>query len=160
MRVRERLEKLLGYRLASLVAAIRTFVIMPTIAVELEVNGEAAIYRTPLVFVGVGERELQLPELGRRVENGQRGLHVIIVRGRRKARLLAVAMSAVSRGVKSAARAPELDSFIVERCTITMRRRVVYVALDGEEEIMTSPLEYRLERDILRVVSGGKTRET
>jgi hypothetical protein len=41
-----------------------------------------------------------------------------------------------------------------------MRRRVVYVALDGEEEIMTSPLEYRLERDILRVVSGGKTRET
>ena len=160
MRVRERLEKLLGYRLASLVAAIRTFVIMPTIAVELEVNGEAAIYRTPLVFIGVGERELQLPELGRRVENGQRGLHVIIVRGRRKARLLAVAMSAVSRGVKSAARAPELDSFIVERCTITMRRRVVYVALDGEEEIMTSPLEYRLERDILRVVSGGKTRET
>ena len=160
MRVRERLEKLLGYRLASLVAAIRTFVIMPTIAVELEVNGEAAIYRTPLVFVGVGERELQLPELGRRVENGQRGLHVIIVRGRRKARLLAVAMSAVSRGVKSAARAPDLDSFIVERCTITMRRRVVYVALDGEEEIMTSPLEYRLERDILRVVSGGKTRET
>jgi diacylglycerol kinase family enzyme len=142
------------------VAAIRTFVIMPTIAVELEVNGEAAIYRTPLVFVGVGERELQLPELGRRVENGQRGLHVIIVRGRRKARLLAVAMAAVSRGVKSAARAPELDSFIVERCTITMRRRVVYVALDGEEEIMTSPLEYRLERDILRVVSGGKTRET
>jgi len=35
----------------------------------------------------------------------------------------------------------------------------VPVALDGEEEIMTSPLEYRLERDILRVVSGGEKGE-
>ena len=69
-------------------------------------------------------------------------------------------MAAVAKGVRSAARAPELDSFIVERCTITMRRHSVAVALDGEEEIMSSPLEYRLERDILRVVSSGETRET
>jgi hypothetical protein len=41
-----------------------------------------------------------------------------------------------------------------------MRSRTVAVALDGEEERMSSPLEYRLERDILRVVSGGGTRET
>jgi diacylglycerol kinase family enzyme len=160
MRARERREKRFGYALASLIAAIRTFTIMPAITVELEVDGNAATYRTPLVFIGVGERDLQLPHLGRRVENGRRGLHVIIVRGRRKARLLAMAMSAVSRGVKTASRTPELDNFIVERCTITMRRRIVAVALDGEEEIMTPPLEYRLERDILRVVSGGDTRET
>jgi hypothetical protein len=118
------------------------------------------VYRTPLVFIGVGERELQVPQLGRRVENGRRGLHVIVVRGRRKARLLAVAMAAVSRGVKEGARVPDLNSFIVDRCTITMRRRTVAVALDGEEERMSSPLEYRLEKDILRVVSSGATRET
>jgi len=160
MRVRERLEKRFGYRLASLFAAIRTFIIMPTLAVELEVEGRRAVYRTPLVFIGVGERELQVPQLGRRVENGRRGLHVIVVRGRRKARLLAVAMAAVSRGVKEGARVPDLNSFIVDRCTITMRRRTVAVALDGEEETMSSPLEYRLEKDILRVVSSGATRET
>ena len=160
MRVRERLEKRFGYRLASLIAAIRTFIIMPSITVELETDGRTVTYTTPLVFIGVGERELQVPKLGSRVENGRRGLHVIIVRGRRKARLLAVVLAAVSRGVKTAATAPELDSFIVERCTITMRRRVVPVALDGEQEIMKSPLEYRLERDILRVVSSGETRGT
>ena len=155
MRVRERLEKRFGYKLASFLAAIRTFVIMPTMAVEIEVEGKARVYRTPLVFIGVGERELQLPDLGSRKENGRRGLHIIIVHGRRKARLLAVALAAVARGVRTAARAPELESFIVERCTISVRRRNVAVALDGEEELMSSPLEYRLERDILRVVSGA-----
>jgi diacylglycerol kinase family enzyme len=155
VRRRERLEKELGYRLASLVAAIRTFSVMPTIAVELEVEGKAMTYRTPLVFIGVGERELQLPSLGKRVTDGKRGLHVIVVRGRRKARLLATAMAAISRGVETAAQAPELDSFIVDKCTIRMRRSRVPVALDGEEEIMTLPLEYRLERDILRLVKGA-----
>jgi len=155
MRVRERLEKRFGYKLASLFAAIRTFVIMPTIAVEIEVEGKARIYRTPVVFIGVGERELQAPELGGRKENGRRGLHVIVVRGRRRARLLAMTLAAVARGVGTHARTPELESFIVERCTISMRRRKVFVALDGEEEVMSPPLEYRLERDILRVVSGA-----
>jgi len=154
MRIRERLEKLLGYRLASFVAAVRTFIIMPTIAVELEVDGEARIYRSPLLFIGVGERELQAPAFGSRVPDGKRGLHVIVVRGRRKARLLTVALAALSRGVETSARTPDLDSFLVDRCTIRMRRSRVPVALDGEEEFMTLPLEYRLERDILRLVKG------
>ncbi len=155
MRVRERLEKRLGYKLASFIALIRTFLIMPTIAVELEVEGKARIYRTPMVFIGVDERELQVPTLGNRIDNGKRGLHVIIVSGRRKARLLFLAMAAATRGVKSAARTPDLDSFIVEKCTITMRRKRTMVALDGEAELMKTPLEYRLERDILRVLVGA-----
>ena len=36
-------------------------------------NGKLKYYRTPLVFVGVGERELQLPSLGKRVKGGKRG---------------------------------------------------------------------------------------
>jgi diacylglycerol kinase family enzyme len=160
MRVRERLERRFGYRLASILAAIRTFIIMPRYAVELEVEGKSTIYRTPIVFVGVGERELQAPTLGNRVKNGRRGLHVIVVQGRRRARLLAVALAAVSRGVKKVARTPEVDSFIVDRCTISMRRSIVAVALDGEEERMRPPLEYKLERDILRVVRGSDIPES
>ena len=154
MRVRERLEKTFGYKIASFLAAVRTFIIMPTIAVELEVEGKARIYRTPLVFIGVDEREMQVPTLGNRVQDGKRGLHVIVVSGRRRARLLATVLAAATRGVKTAAKAPELDSFIVERCTITMKRRRTMVALDGEAELMNTPLEYRLERDILRVLVG------
>ena len=94
MKARDRLEPRLGYRIATFLAGIWTFFRMPTIAVEFEVDGKVQIYRTPLVFVAVGERELKLPTLGGRVKNGQRGLHVMIVRGRKRARLLLLALDA------------------------------------------------------------------
>lgn len=155
MRVRERFERYLGYRIASLLALVRTFFHMRTMTVEVEVDGKARTYRTPLVFIGVGERELQMPTLGNRVAGGKRGLHVMVVRGRGKARLLLLAWEAVSRGVKSAARTPELDSFIVDRCVVSMLRSSATIALDGEAERLDTPLEYRLEKDILRVVVGA-----
>lgn len=156
MRVRERFERHLGYRVASFLALIRTFLYMRPIIVELEVEGTTRMYRTPLVFIGVDERELQVPTLGNRVEGGRSGLHVMVVSGRARARLLLLAWEAMSKGVKNAARAPELDSFIVDRCVVSTRRSVMSIALDGEEERVTTPLEYRIERDILKIVRGAK----
>jgi diacylglycerol kinase family enzyme len=149
--VRERLERRFGYRVASALAALRILFQLRLIAVELEVDGQPRVYRTPLVFIGVGERELQLPLLGSRVPNGRRGLHVIVVRSRSRARLLAIALSAAARGIHAISRTPELDSFIVERCRITVRRPPV-VALDGELAAMRAPLDYELRRDALHVV--------
>jgi diacylglycerol kinase family enzyme len=119
--------------------------------VELEVEGKPRIYRTPLVFIGVGERELQLPSLGSRVSDGQRGLHVMVVRGRSGARLLALALAAVARGVDAVAKTPELDSFLVERCRVTLRRPTS-VAIDGELVAMHETLQYELRRDAIQVV--------
>jgi diacylglycerol kinase family enzyme len=158
MGVRERIEPVLGYRVASLVALVRTFFFMRTMTVELEIEGKKRTYRSQLVFVGVGERELQMPTLGNRKPGGKRGLHVIIVSGRAKSRLLVLAWEAVTRGVKSAARAPELDSFLVDQCEITMRRSSTTVALDGEAERLSMPLKYRLEKDIIRIVRGPDNR--
>lgn len=154
MRVREQLEPRLGYRLASLIASIRTFFYMRAYTLEIEIDGKKHSYRSPIVFIGVGERELQMPHLGMRVPGGRRGLHVMIVKGRFKARLLALAWEAVRRGIKSAARSPHLDAFLVDRCTIRMKRRSASIGLDGEAVRLDNPLEYRLERDILRIVRG------
>ncbi len=151
VRSREFLERRFGYRLASAIAAVRLLFAMRRIAVELEVDGQRRIYRSPLVFIGVSERELQLPTLGNRVPGGKRGLHVIVVRSRSRARLFAIALNAVARGVKTAAQSPELDSFIVDKCTIT-RKHAGRVALDGEVVSLDSTLEYELKRDALRVV--------
>jgi diacylglycerol kinase family enzyme len=158
MRHRERLESRLGYKIATFVAGIWTFFTMPTIAVELEVDGKKQIYRTPLLFVAVGERELKIPTLGGRVKNGRRGLHVMVVRGRRRARLFFLALDAFSRGVKTASREPELDAFIVEHCKISMRRRHTRISFDGESQTVDTPLEYQLERDILLLVGGETSR--
>jgi diacylglycerol kinase family enzyme len=152
VRIRDRLEKRFGYRLARVIAMARIIAMMPTVGVKLEVEGRERVYRTPLVFIGVGERELQLPHLGGRVKNGRRGLHVFVLRGRQRARLFVVALAAVARGVESVRRMPEVDAFLVDRCTIDTRRPQILVSFDGETEVMSTPLEYRIERDSLRIV--------
>lgn len=153
VRARERLEKRLGYGLSSLIAGVRMLFHMPTFRVSLDVQGERREYVTPLVFIGVGERELKLPSLGARVPNGKAGLHVIVVRERSGGRALALGLAAAARGVKAVSRTPALDSFIVESCTIVPR--VPRIGLDGEIVAATSPLEYRHVRGHLKVVVGG-----
>jgi diacylglycerol kinase family enzyme len=159
VRMRERLERYLGYRIASIVAGFRILAQIRPFHVRLEVDGVSRVYRTPIVFVGVGERELQMPALGSRTPSGRSGLHVLVVRGRGAARLLVIALSAVARGVKTVARTPVLDSFVVDRCTIDLPHHESRVAVDGEIIEMTSPLEYEIAREALRiVVPGGASR--
>ncbi len=154
VRTRDRLEKYVGYRVASFLAVLRTFVRMYTMHVELEVDGKVRRYKTALVFVGVGERELKAPKLGARVEGGRHGLHVMIVEGRRRARLVALAMAAAARGVEHAAEGDVLDSYIVESCAIHLARRRAPVAVDGEIMSLPTPLKLRVERNALKVVAA------
>ena len=156
MKVRDRFEAKFGYKIGTFLAGIWTFFTMRMLAVELEVDGTKQIYRTPLVFIAVGERELKIPTLGGRVKNGKRGLHVMVVKGRRRARLFFLALDAFSKGVKTASREPELDAFIVDHCRISMKRSQTRISFDGESQRADTPLEYQLERDILLLV-GGET---
>jgi diacylglycerol kinase family enzyme len=151
VRVREYLEPRFGYRVASAIAALRILFQLRMITVQMEVDGVRRTYQTPIVFIGVGERELKLPSLGKRVPNGKRGLHVMIVRGRGAARLMAIALNAVARGVKTASGTPELDSFMVDHCTITLCREG-RIAVDGELVSLGRTLDYSLERDAIQVV--------
>ena len=152
VRVRERFERRVGYTLSSFFALVRILARLRTVKIELEIGGRSRWYTTPLIFIGVGERELKMPELGSRVEGGRRGLQVIVVSGRNRARLFVLALAAAARGTKSAARTPELDSFIVDRCTIDLGRAKAGVSVDGEIGVMPTPLEYRFVRDGLKVV--------
>ncbi len=153
VRMRDRLEHRFGYRFASLIAMLRIFAMMPTVSLDLNVEGVLRHYRTPLVFIGVGERELQLPHIGKPVKNGKRGLHIFVVRSRKRARLLVVAFEAVARGVETVRREPEVDAYLVDGCVAAdLRRPMARIAFDGEIGTMQTPLSYRIERDALRIV--------
>jgi diacylglycerol kinase family enzyme len=156
VRARERLERRLGYWFASAFAAFRILFRLRTFRLTLEVNGEEREYITPLVFVGVGERELKLPSLGARVEGGRRGLHVMVVQSRSAGRMLALAFAAAARGIRAASRTPEMQSFIVDCLRIEPKYGVLSwnIAIDGEIVRVKPPLEYRLVEDGLRVVVG------
>ncbi|HEX9084113.1 MAG TPA: diacylglycerol kinase family protein [Gemmatimonadaceae bacterium] len=152
VRVRERFEKYVGYRIASFLALIRTWARLRTFTVTLEVAGEKKMYRSSMVFIGAGERELKLPTLGNRVKDGRRGLHLMVVDGRKRARLFAVAMAGIARGTKEAEKLPEFADFLVESCRIDLTRSHALTGLDGELKEMRTPLDYRIERDALHLV--------
>ena len=156
VRTRERLERRLGYWLASFVAGLRILARLRRFRVTIEIDGVEREYISSLVFVGVGERELKMPTLGKRVPDGKRGLHVIVVQSRSAGRMLALAFAAVARGVRHASRTPDMQSFIVDRVRIEPRTGVVAgrIAIDGEIVSMSPPLDYRLVREGLKVVVG------
>jgi diacylglycerol kinase family enzyme len=157
VRTRERLERRFGYWLASLVASVRILFGLHLFGVELDVEARRRDYRTPLVFIGVGEREVRLPRLGGRVKEGRRGLHVIVVQGRTGARLLALALAAAARGLESVSRGPALDAMLVERCRIELPFRTANIGVDGEIIAAEGAIEYALWRDALRVVVPAAT---
>jgi hypothetical protein len=100
-----------------------------------------------------------MPKLGSRVKNGRSGLHVMIVRGRKPARLFAVALSAIAKGTKETEDLPEFDDFLVDSCTIDLNHGSATIGLDGELKALRTPLNYRIERAALRLVVSRPTRE-
>jgi diacylglycerol kinase family enzyme len=152
VRVRERFEKHLGYRIASFFALVRTWAGLRTFTVTLEVEGTKKMYSSSMVFIGVGERELKLPILGNRVKNGRPGLHVMIVGGRKRARLFGLALAGIVKGTKEAEKIAEFDDYLVDRCRIDLTRSHTLIGLDGELKEMRTPLDYRIERDTLHLV--------
>jgi diacylglycerol kinase family enzyme len=154
VRRRERLERPWGYTLASIIAGFQILLRTPLFAVRVEVNGVEQVYRTPLVFVGVGERELRIPALGGRTERGKRGLHLMIVRHRTGARLASLAIQAAARGVSVVSGTPAMDSIVVSRCTIELRNDTA--SIDGELIPVAPTLEYEFLPDALTVVVGER----
>lgn len=153
VRTRERLERWMGYRLASFLGGVRVMARLRGFDVQVAVEGRARSYRTALVFIGVGERETRAPTFGGRVQGGRAGLHVIAVRGKAVARLVALGLEAAARGLEVVRRKPELDAFLVEECTIVMPKRLSWLAIDGEILRVPAPFRYRLARGALRVVA-------
>ena len=152
VRDRERLEKRFGYKIASFLAVIETWSRLRSFTVTMEVEGVKKSYQSSMVFIGVGERELKMPALGSSVKNGKPGLHVMIIRGRERARMFAIALAGIAKGTKEAEKLPEFDEFLVESCRIDLTRSHALIGLDGEIKEMSTPLDFRIERDALRLV--------
>ena len=152
VRERERLEKHLGYSIASAIAFAKMLAEIRTFSVTLEAEGGKKTYRASLVFIGVGERELKVPTLGNRVKDGKRKLQVMIVQGRKPARLFALALAGITKGRHQAEKLPEFDAFLVDSCRIDLNRPTATIGLDGELKRLQTPLDFRIERDALRLV--------
>ena len=156
VRTREQLERRMGYRLASALAAARVWLRLNAFGVvvrEGERAGDAAhLAGSPLVFVGVGERDFSRAGKGARVRGGRPALHAVVVRARSRGGVLALALRAAAQGLEILADTDAVDVLLADALEVRMRRPRGRVAVDGELVVMEAPLTYRLVRGAFRVV--------
>lgn len=145
---RERHRPALGYYLASGVAAAKVLVRLPTHIVAVASEEGYRHHRTPLVYVGVHQREDENLEIPSR----SAGLRLGIVRSRSRWRLIGLTVVAAVRGVDVAAETPHFTSLLVDRCTIKVPAGSAFVAVDGETLLLETPLKYRIQHEALLVV--------
>ncbi len=150
VRTREYLEQRMSYQLASLLAGIRRLFRLRSASIRLD----GCLIRTPLVFVGVGERELGFPVLGQKRTDGRDGLHLIVLKSRGGLATLKLALNAMIRGIDPLTREQQIRHYVTDALELYYRRkhRHIHVALDGELMLLKGPLRYRYGRDALSVI--------
>lgn len=138
-----------GKWLAFIWAALVVFKRYPFMSVRLSVDGREIISRTPLVFIGNNEYEMDGFNVGGRtcLDAGQLSLHVTHKAGR--GRLALLALRALFGRLRAA---QDFDSMCAREVWIETRRQRVRVATDGEINIMQTPLHYRVLPGALRVL--------
>jgi diacylglycerol kinase family enzyme len=152
VQTRNRLKRRLGYYLASAAAGAGTLARLRTFGVRLEAGGQVRDYRTPIVFVGVGERELSPPGLGEPKPDGRRGLHVLVARRTTRLGLAVMGVRALVRGVRPWGREREVESFVVRECAVSLGRAHGRATTDGEVVPVHYPLRYEYRPDALAVI--------
>ncbi|WP_417542139.1 diacylglycerol/lipid kinase family protein [Methylophaga thalassica] len=150
VRTREYLERKMRYMMASILAGIRRLYHFRHTHIILN---EQKI-KTPLVFVGVGERDLQIPSAGQVKAGGREGLHLIVIRCNSSWSAIKLIFSAMLMGIDPLKKAKLVDNAIIDEVKVTLRSRKKWltVAVDGELIKLKPPLHYRFKRDSLNVV--------
>lgn len=122
----------------------------PQLHVKLELDGTKIDRKTPLVFIGNNDYELQGFSIGERraLDTGELCIYIPHKVGR--LRLFWLTMTALLGSVKDA---DDFDAMHAREVTIETRRKRVRVAVDGEVVQMQAPLRYRICRKALNVVT-------
>jgi diacylglycerol kinase family enzyme len=123
------------------------------IGVRLEADGEKVLRRTPLVFIGNNEYRMAGLRAGKRESLFDGCLAVYVVKASSAKLPMLRLLWRVFAG--KAEERGDLEVLRAGAATIETRRPSVLVAVDGEVERMTPPLEYRLRPGALRVFVDG-----
>lgn len=150
VRQREYLEKRMTYTTASAIAGLRR--LLRWRQLNLQIDGQPI--RSPLVFIGLQEREVRIPSLGQPRVDGGNGLHVFTLQTRGVLDTMSLVLRALLLGTDPLSRVEGVTTTLTESLTLQCRNRQVTIALDGEVAIMNTPLEYRFCAGQLPVVGA------
>jgi diacylglycerol kinase family enzyme len=133
------------------VAVLRRY---PFLDIRLDVDGKALSSRTPFVFIGNNEYEMETLNIGGRscLDAGELSLYVTNRTGRLG--LIRLALRALFGGLRQ-------EKDFLAMCTkeiwIGTKHKRLRVALDGEVTVMAPPLHYRVLPGKLRVLAPANS---
>ena len=130
-------------------ATFEVFRRYPLFSVRLSADGQEFRRRTPFIFIGNNEYQMDTFNLGARscLDAGQLSLHLTRDIGRWG--LVRLAVSALFGRLREA---KDFDALCTGEVWIETHRKRLRVATDGEVNIMKSPLHYRVRPAALRVI--------
>lgn len=160
VRARELYERRMSYRLASICAGFK--ILLRLRSGRMYVDGNKN--HSPLIFIGVRERDMSFSGLGAVHATSQNVLHLLIVKTTTYWSLTQLIFNVMFRGLEPATKLENVASQLVEQVVInnSQHKRSIYVALDGELTLQTTPLKYRYVPNALLVVTpstGSSARE-
>ncbi|HUC97578.1 MAG TPA: diacylglycerol kinase family protein [Candidatus Polarisedimenticolaceae bacterium] len=129
----------------------------PLLTVRLSAEGRELRRRTPMVFVGNNEYELQGLNMGSRKFLNHGKLFLYVTREMSRWRLLKIGLAALFGRLSDSG---DFDAMSVGEASVQARRRHLRVALDGEVVVMRLPLRYRIHPAALRVIVPADKEES
>lgn len=117
--------------------------------VRIEADGRSFRRKTPFVFVGNNEYEMDLYNIGRRPSVDQGKLSVYFLHRGGRAGVIIMLLKTLTGTIRQW---HEFEEVVTEEVTIETRRGLMPVALDGEVAALETPLVYRSLPRSLKVI--------
>jgi YegS/Rv2252/BmrU family lipid kinase len=149
---REAQQKRLGRskKLALLVASLRTLARFRHQQLGLSANGEKEVIDTPLLFVGNNDYRVDIGAAGERQSLSDGRLCVLVLAKKTRLGFFGAGLRALFNRTRS-------DDMVemsgVQNLKVSSRRSSIHVAVDGEVDVMKTPLDYKIHPKALSVLA-------
>jgi YegS/Rv2252/BmrU family lipid kinase len=134
---------------AFMIAMLRTWRNYRTVTAHLEVDGKAAIVRTPFIFVGNNEYKPEGFRLAGRAALDRGRLSIFVAPESGRFEILALPLRALVNRLHDGS---PFAGFNADTLSVAVGHHRINVACDGEVALMRPPLVYRIRPRALRVV--------
>ena len=134
---------------AAIIASFKAFLRYRSYTVTID--GET--FKTPFIFVGNNDYRLEHMLIGERKHLNEHILSVYAIVGASRLSLLRVFGKALMRQLESA---DEMKIWKAQSLTVHTKRPRIRISRDGEHERTSTPLEYKILPDALKIIGGNK----
>lgn len=137
-------------------AAIAMLRRYPFLEVTLKIGGQTIKRKTPFVFVGNNEYQMEGFRIGARAKLNDGKLSLYVLHRTSRFGLMILAARSVLGMLKAA---KDFDEYLVEDIEIQTKKKKkkgLLVAFDGEIAAMRAPLQYKIRAGALKVIVNGE----